>query len=314
MTKKTQESTEGKNVKSKKINESKSIKKVDKKIYFLIIAIVIIISIVGIFWFLQGSDIVKAQLIIDSGDVFVKHDGESWIEAQNGMILYESDSIKTDNNSFATIVLFESSVIRLDSNTEIMIKEIIDFEGENNILIQQDSGRTWNTVLKISGIDNYEVQTPTTVATVRGTSFDIHILENGTTDSGVSRGVVIISSYKNGKVIDSIEVLINESVWIDPELINKSLKKKPFEKDDWVIGNEKKDVDIITLGISSFINSDINVKQMLYERIEPYIPELKSRYGMTDEELDVLIDGYLLGLYDLPPETPEWIMEIIEIS
>jgi hypothetical protein len=125
---------------------------------------------------------------------------------------------------------------------------------------------------------------------------------------------VIISSYKNGKVIDSIEVLINESVWIDPELINKSLKKKPFEKDDWVIGNEKKDVDIITLGISSFINSDINVKHMLYERIEPYIPELKSRYGMTDEELDVLIDGYLLGLYDLPPETPEWIIEIIEIS
>ena len=75
-----------------------------------------------------------------------------------------------------------------------------------------------------------------------------------------------------------------------------------------------KDLDIQTIGISSFINATINVKEELYQRIESYIPELKSRYGMTDEELDALIDGYLLGYYDLPPETPEWIREIIEIS
>jgi hypothetical protein len=35
---------------------------------------------------------------------------------------------------------------------------------------------------------------------------------------------------------------------------------------------------------------------------------------MTDEELDVLIDNYLLGNIDLPPNTPEWIREIIELS
>jgi len=35
---------------------------------------------------------------------------------------------------------------------------------------------------------------------------------------------------------------------------------------------------------------------------------------MTDEELDVLIDNYLLGNIDLPPNTPDWIREIIELS
>ena len=286
-------------------------KKVDSKFknmkYFLIIAVVIMVCIIGIFWFLQGSDVAQAQLIIESGEVYVKHAGGSWVEGNSGMLLYQSDSIKTNNNSFATVVLFESSVIRLDSNTEIMIKQIIDSKEGKNVLIQQDSGRTWNTVLKISGIDSYEVQTPTTVATVRGTSFDVHVYINGTTDTGVSRGIVVISSHKDGQIIDTIEIFINESVTVDPAFISESLKKKFFEKDDWVVDNEQKDLDIQTMGISDFINSTINVKKELYQRIEPYIPELKSRYGMTDEELDALIDGYLLGYYDLPPETPDWI-------
>ena len=57
-----------------------------------------------------------------------------------------------------------------------------------------------------------------------------------------------------------------------------------------------------------------DIKAELYNRIDPYIPELKEQYGVTDEELDVLLEGYILGYYDLPPETPDWIREIIELS
>jgi hypothetical protein len=314
LVKKSEKTRENTSKESNKIVDKKADLKFKNRKYFLIIAVIIIVCIIGIFWFLQGSEVARAQLIIESGEVYVKHKDGSWIEGNNGMLLYQSDSVMTKNNSLATVVLFESSVIRLDSNTEIMIKEIIELEGERNVLIQQDSGRTWNTVLKISGIDNYEVQTPTTVATVRGTSFDVHVYINGTTETGVSRGIVTISSHQDGEIIDTIEIHINESVTVDPAFISESLKKIFFKKDDWVVKNEQKDLDIQTIGISDFINSTINVKKELYERIEPYIPELKSRYGMTDEELDALIDGYLLGYYDLPPETPDWIRDIIVIS
>ena len=37
-------------------------------------------------------------------------------------------------------------------------------------------------------------------------------------------------------------------------------------------------------------------------------------FGITDEELEVLIDGYLDGYYDLPSDTPEWVREIIEVT
>ena len=77
--------------------------------------------------------------------------------------------------------------------------------------------------------------------------------------------------------------------------------KKKLVKDEWILKNLGEDEALFEL-----------LKTELYERIEEYIPELKERYGMSDEELDVLIDGYLKGHFDLPPETPDWIRDIIE--
>jgi len=232
------------------------------------------------------------------------------------MLLYQSDSIKTGDNTSASIVLFESSIIRLDNNTEVTIQEILQQEGETSVKIKQDSGRTWNTVLKMSGIDDYEVHTPTTVASVRGTSFDVNIV-NYLVNVGVGRGIVIILRLLDGQVVDSLEVDEDEAVTVDPDELDLPLEIKPFEKDGWILKNQQKDEEISN--IDSFDWGEgtafgMKIKMELYERIEQYIPELKDLYGVTDEELDVLIDGYLLGYYDLPPETPDWIRELIEIS
>jgi len=286
---------------SKKEKKTKSLSSRIK--ILLIISIVVIICIVGLFWFMQSSNTVKAQLIIESGDIQVKHAGGSWISAQNGMDLYQSDSVKTGVNASASIVFFKSSIIRLDSNTEITLQEIIQSADGTNVKINQDAGRTWNTVAKISGIDNYEVQTPTTVASVRGTAFVVIVDANGTTYYGVEHGVLNVSSISDGIIQDVIDVSGNESVIVYIDLVSESLEIKPFEKDDWVVENLLQD--------DQFRG---DVKEELYSRIEQYIPELKELYGISDEELDVLIDGYLLGYYALPPETPDWIREIIELS
>jgi len=290
--------------------------KSQRKKFLIIIPVIIIICIIGFVWFVLTPDVANAQLIIGSGTVQVKHSGESWVSAQNGMLLYQSDSIKTGDNTSASIVLFESSIIRLDNNTEVTIQEILQQEGETSVKIKQDSGRTWNTVLKMSGIDDYEVHTPTTVASVRGTSFDVNIV-NYLVNVGVGRGIVIILRLLDGQVVDSLEVDEDEAVTVDPDELDLPLEIKPFEKDGWILKNQQKDEEISN--IDSFDWGEgtafgMKIKMELYERIEQYIPELKDLYGVTDEELDVLIDGYLLGYYDLPPETPDWIRELIEIS
>lgn len=287
----------------KEVDRGKEKLEYNRKKFFLIIPIIIIICIIGVVWFTQASDVVKAQLIIDYGTVEIKHEVGSWIPAQNGTLIRQSDFIKTGDNTYASIILFESSIIRLDSNTEIQLQELIEQAGETSITLQQETGRTWHTVQKISGIDNYDVQTPTTVASVRGTTFDINVTETGKTDVIVINGTVIVSSTENGSVINTIEVNGNESVTVEPEKINESLETTSFEKDDWIRKNLNEDEELRE-----------EIKDELYDRIDEYIPQLKEEYGITDEELEILIDGYIDGHYDLPPETPDWIRELIEYS
>jgi len=219
------------------------------------------------------------------------------------MFLYQSDLVKTGNDTYASIILFESSIIRLDSNTEITLKEIITDADRTSVTIQQDAGRTWNTVLKVSGIDDYEVQTPTTVASVRGTSFDVYIKDDNITDVGVVRGVVTVSKIFNNEIVDSIELKMNQVTSIYANKFDQILKIVEFLIDDWVLKNQLKDQDF-----------QYDVKEDLYERIDPYIPEIKERWGVTDEELDVLVEGYINGNFDLPPETPNWIKDLMELS
>jgi hypothetical protein len=119
----------------------------------------------------------------------------------------------------------------------------------------------------------------------------------------VSSGVVHVLSILNG---ESTEVNEDESVTVE---IGKPLEIESFEKDEWVLLNEQKDEEF-------FSDSKLleKVKEDLYDRLEPYRDDIMNIYRVTDEEFDVLIDGYLLGYFDLPPDTPDWIRDIIELT
>ncbi len=268
-----------------------------RKKILLILPIMAIICIAGFVILTLTPDVVKAQLIIESGTVQVKHTG-SWTEATSGMELYQSDSVRTGYNASASIILFKGSVIRLDNNTEITLKKIIQQE-ETSVTIQQDAGRTWNTVQKISGIDNYEVQTPTTVASVRGTSFDVNVHANGITVVSVIKGMVNVSKTENGTVF-IVELNENWSITVDHDEMGQ---QQPFEPDDWIQDNLLKD---------DTFKGDL--KEILYSKIEPYIDDLKNLYGMTDEEIDVLLDGYINGDFSIPSDTPDVYKKLFELS
>lgn len=288
---------------NKKTNLKKDIKpKSTKKIIFLILPIIVIICIAVFVWFSLRPEVIKAQLVIETGTVQVKHMGETWVSAENGMSLYQSDSVRTGNNSSATIIFFKTSLVRLDSNTEVTLEKLFR-EEETSITIQQDSGRTWNSVYKISGIDNYEIQTPTTVASVRGTAFVVIVWENYSTYYGVSHGILNITSISNGVIQDSIDVSGDESVFVFIDMINESLEIAPFEIDEWVIENLLKDQQFVD-----------DLKAELYSRINDYIIEIQAEFNISDDEIDALLEGYILGYIELPDDTPEWIKELFEFS
>lgn len=277
-----------------------------KKKFRIIIPVIVIICIIVIVGFFLTPKVVadkaKAQLIINSGDVQIKSEGEPWKSAENGIYLYSYDSVKTGDNSSASIILFETSIIRLDSNTQVTIEELIR-DKETSVTIQQDSGRTWNTVYKISGIDNYEVQTPTTVASVRGTAFVVIVQENGSSYYGVSHGILNVSIITDGEIQGSIDVSGNESIFVYIDVSKKKLVTKPLEKDEWINENLISDEKFVE-----------DLKDEFYDKLGDYISQVKAEYGISDQELDALLEGYILGYFDLPKDTPDWIRDLFEFS
>lgn len=143
-----------------------------------------------------------AYLHIDEGIVEVDT-GNGWQEAIDGMDLGKKDSVRTLEGK-ATIVLYESSFITLDPNTEVTIAEL----AKSNTKIKQDSGKTWSKFNKITGMDNYEVETPNTVATVRSTEFQIDadneiiIVAEGIVDYTSDGKTIQVKEFEKAGLID----------------------------------------------------------------------------------------------------------------
>jgi hypothetical protein len=140
-----------------------------------VVALLIIISLV----LLMSSKTRIAFLNIEEGKVEVDS-GKGWVDAVDGMKLSISDKVRTLNGK-AVVILYESIIIQMDPDTEISIEEL----SKKNVKVAQNSGSTWNKFTAIAGLQNFEVETPTTVATVRGTTFWVDMESVGCVEGNV---------------------------------------------------------------------------------------------------------------------------------
>jgi len=69
---------------------------------------------------LVSSKMIKAQLNVEQGSVLVN--GES--VSGEAIILKQGDIIETSGNGLATVILYESIVINLESGTKINIDDL----------------------------------------------------------------------------------------------------------------------------------------------------------------------------------------------
>lgn len=101
--------------------------------------------------------------------------------------------IKTEADGHATITFFEGSTIELDGKTEISLAELSMDGTASNIIIEQGLGKTLSRVKKlIDPASGYDVETPTAIASVRGTTLQVSVASNGTTVVGNLEGRVSV--------------------------------------------------------------------------------------------------------------------------
>ncbi len=150
------------------------------------IAAVVILA-VGAYWLFSVPAVSAAVLYVENGTVAVDT-GHGWVAGTDEMELPVGAKVRTNPDSTASVILLEGEVVHLEPSTEISI----DTVNADTIHVTQDYGETWNKVTKISGISTFEVETPTTVATVRGTEF--FVISNADEDDvAVSEGNVEVT-------------------------------------------------------------------------------------------------------------------------
>ena len=128
------------------------------------------------------------------GKVLVRQNGSNnWDTVRTGQKLYKGDYIKTWQNSWAVLTLFDGSEITLKPSTEFKINELKSSRDESNIkkgIFELIKGAVVNKVKDFSGRGSrFRIETESSVAGVRGTYFEVEYM-NGKSSVRVYEGSV----------------------------------------------------------------------------------------------------------------------------
>jgi hypothetical protein len=277
--------------KEKKKEKEKKKNKPKKRIFLKILLVLVgIIVIYMAYSFIKEQLTPIAVLIVNSGTAEVKSASGEWKTATSGMALKEGMSIKTLSGSKAIVVLRDSSVTRLDENTEITLTNL----NKTDVSIIQAAGQTWTRLLKFSGISGYEIETSDALATVRGTAFAVSV-GNGT-QIGVLEGTVHTLTHKLENnfrtIISSIDIHENNSVDIDPNKLElKDLKVISLLRTKWIDENDEKDKQYIA-----------ELRDRLIQRYSMQLNYIKTKYNWTDEQLKEYVVDYMKGKHSIKKE------------
>lgn len=126
-----------------------------------------------------------------SGDVFILED-EEWWEVAIGDMLEKDDILKTEASSYCEIQFGDTAVVRVQENTEIVIRNVALTPGEANVNVGMNAGSVLAKVKKLGGDESVKIQTQTAVCGVRGTEFAVTVDEDQGTNLAVKEGAVAV--------------------------------------------------------------------------------------------------------------------------
>ena len=140
------------------------------------------------------------------GEVSVKNnsDFKDFIKVNPGYIFKDGDHVKTGINSFAVLIyLDDKSMVKLKSSTSLVINGIKDGNGINKNL-NLNNGAI-KSIINKQKKGEFKVTSPTSVASVKGTSFwSVTNINQGDTFFN-EEGVVEIKNLISGEIIDLLE-------------------------------------------------------------------------------------------------------------
>lgn len=137
---------------------------------------------------LFSVDHIAVTLKVNENVILTRND--STYPVQKGDILFNGDLLETGSNSFAAIQFNDNnSLVKLFPNSSLKIEAKKDYDKLNK-KCKLAAGKIWARISKDKG--DFEIETSTTVVSVKGTEFLVAFQSNGDTDIYTFKGNVFI--------------------------------------------------------------------------------------------------------------------------
>lgn len=192
----------------------------------------------------QGKSSLTGVILFAVGDV--KSGGK---KLKSGDVVSENDVILTGKKSTCDLQLKESEagiVVRMKSESVFELKtRVVKDQATASPVI-----KAGNVLVNVSGKlktnENFQIVTPTTVAGVRGTKFEVNVLEDGSTTVTVSEGSVA-TKMRLSEIDDlptdvqqksKLVISVNELLDSKEEILEAGQKVQIKKKDTELVGKE----------------------------------------------------------------------------
>ena len=217
----------------------------------------------------------EATLSFFIGVVQAKSGEGEWQQAMFGQKLKGGDQIKTAEESRAELTLGNGSVVRIGEKTVYTLLELSSSDDGSTVKSQLSMGKVWSNVKKMTKKKSeFKIRTPTAIAAIRGTIYDMEIDKDTSATVKVYDGEVEVSSpapppppqeptgFQAPKQTGGPQVIapprqVTMEQWVEVIKAQQQIfiardgtKKvsefdlKEDEKDDWVKWNKERDKQI----------------------------------------------------------------------
>ena len=253
-----------------------------------------VLLFVGIFYFkysqssqkeLEVSKISSNILLYtESGEVTFKTLGSNTFQvASSSPTIIPNQTIVHTKIGKASVLLPDNSTISLDVNTEITVNY-----STTKTSIYQTLGTTYHRVQALITGDTYQVQTPGTLAAVRGTQFAVKYdtktkkTKIAVTENSVQVSTIPLGSEITGTTTPPVETITlseGKTVIVDkvekvPEKGESAMQILDTTKDDdmrvWVEKNKKEDIQLENIKQSTKDSDTLRseIKRVIYDDIK----------------------------------------------
>jgi hypothetical protein len=146
----------------------------------------------------------EATLVVSAGRVTVVQSrvsflvtsrGEKVVSAGQLLTVNAGDALSLEAGATAQLRLVDGSTVDLFENTTLQVADLYTTEDSYQVRLHMMAGKTLSRVIRVLGAgDAFEISTPSSTASVRGTVFIVEVISPDTTYISCDEGVVHVET------------------------------------------------------------------------------------------------------------------------